>query len=124
MGSKHKQAAGRPDESGATLFVCVRQRNGEGASCAGRGSRALIEKMRAMLAAEAIPAVELTVRPCGCLGLCKQGPAAAVATGEARLAKKPPKARKGRRGVYTRVEGEDVRDMLRETLLQGAAPER
>ena len=101
-----------------TVFVCVRDRHGKGASCAGRGSRALVAGMRAILKAEHIGPDELAVRPCGCLGLCKQGPVVRAAKGEAALAKKPRKpGKKHGSEAAVRVEPEEVRELLREALL-------
>ncbi len=105
-------------DSPRTLFVCVRNRHGKGVSCAGRGSRALIHQMRGLLEAESIGPEELAVRPCGCLGLCKQGPVMLAAAGEAALHKKPHKpGKKHGPEVHTRVEPEEVREILREALL-------
>lgn len=107
----------RPASAPRTVFVCVRNRHGKGASCAGRGSRALLHEMRALLKAEDIGPEELAVRPCGCLGLCKQGPVMLAAAGEAALAKKPHKPGKHAPEAHTRVEPEEVREILREALL-------
>lgn len=102
-----------------TLFVCVRDRGGKGASCAGRGSRALVREMRGLLAAEDIGPEELAVRPCGCLGLCKQGPVTLAAAGEMALTKKPRKpGKKSKPEVHTRVEPKESREILREALLK------
>ncbi|RRA47926.1 (2Fe-2S) ferredoxin domain-containing protein [Acidipila sp. EB88] len=102
-----------------TLFVCVRDRNGKGASCAGSGARALLKDMQAILAGEGIAPSELLVRPCGCLGLCKQGPVLVAAAGAAALNRKPPKVKKGKKrlGVYTQVEPDEARLVLRDALL-------
>ena len=102
-----------------TLFVCVRDRHGKGASCAGRGARALLTDMRAALEAENIGPDELALRPCGCLGLCKQGPVMLFAAGEAALEKKPKKPGKKKRSpsVHTRVEPGELREILRDALL-------
>ncbi len=100
-----------------TLFVCVRNRHGKGASCAGRGALDLVRDARAMLAVEGIGPDELAVRPTGCLGLCKQGPVLLAAAGEVALAKKPRKPRKGSPGVHTLVAPEELREVVREALL-------
>ena len=99
-----------------TVFICVRDRHGKGASCAGRGARVLLENMRTILKSENICPDELAVRPCGCLGLCKQGPVMLAAAGEAALAK-PRKPRKHEPAVHSRVEPGEVREILREALL-------
>lgn len=105
------------DGAGRSLFVCVRDRNGKGASCAGAGAREQLAQMRQMLAAEAIGRDELNVRPCGCLGLCKRGPVMVLAGGPAAQVKQPPKPRKkSARGVYTGVEASELREILREAL--------
>ncbi len=72
--------------------------------------------MQAMLEQEAIAPEELTVRPCGCLGLCSRGPVMLGAAGKAAGAKKPPKAKKKRGNVYTRVEEGETRMILRSLL--------
>jgi hypothetical protein len=99
--------------------VCVRERDGKGASCAGRGARAMVDAMRGMLAAEGLEQ-ELRVQPCGCLGLCKQGPVVLTATGEAAIGNKPEKPKKSRKrkvqGLSVRVKAQSrqaVRDVLR-----------
>lgn len=94
-----------------TLFVCVRDRHGKGASCAGSGSLALLKKMRAMLECEGIAEKELLPRACGCLGLCKQGPVMVAGVG-----RKPPKVKKKGKGVFTRVDTDEARDVLRKVL--------
>ncbi len=95
-----------------TLFVCVRDRHGKGASCAGSGSRALLKEMRAMLQREGIAEEELLPRACGCLGLCKQGPVMVAGVG-----RKPPKVKKKGKGVFTRVAADEARDVLRAVLV-------
>ena len=102
-----------------TIFVCVRDRHGKGASCAGRGSRALLRTMRDALAAEDIGPDELTLRPCSCLGLCKQGPVLVAASGNAARERKPPKPGKKELSpsVHIHVEPDEVRELLREALL-------
>ena len=99
------------------VFVCVRNRHGKGASCAGRGSRDLVEQMRALLVGENIGPEELAVRPCGCLGLCKQGPVMLAVAGEAALCKHPRKPGKREAGVHTRVKPGGLREILRDALL-------
>ena len=104
------------------LFVCVRERDGKGASCAGSGARALLADMRSILADEGIGADELSLRPCGCLGLCKQGPVLVAAMGEAAREKKLPKLKKRLKKkisarVYTRVAQAEVRGVLRDAIL-------
>ncbi len=108
--AKHSQ------EDGKTVFVCVRERGKDGASCAGRGARQLLTDMRTMLDAEGISPEELAIRPCGCLGLCKKGPVLLAASGEAAQEKKPAKPKKKARGVYTKVRRGDTRGVLREVL--------
>ena len=100
------------------VFVCVRDRHGKGASCAGSGARALLTGMRGMLAAEGIGPDELAVKPCGCLGLCKQGPVLLAATGRAAQAKKPGKPGKKGKGLWKRVQPAEAREILREALLR------
>ena len=97
-----------------TVFVCVRDRHGKGASCAGSGARALLNDMRAALLAEEIGPEELSVKPCGCLGLCKQGPVMVAAAGADARAKKP---RKKQKNVWTKVAPEEIREVLREAML-------
>ncbi len=101
-----------------TVYVCVRDRNGKGKSCAGSGSRQLIQIMRDALERENIGAAELTIRPSGCIGPCKQGPVAVVAGPEWQGGKKAPKPGKDtdQRGVHTRLEAKDVRGLLRAAL--------
>ncbi len=112
----HRKKSGG-DGAGRSLYVCVRDRNGKGASCAGAGAREQLAQMREMLGAEAIGSDELNVRPCGCLGLCKRGPVMILASGTAAQAKQPRKpGKKGAHGVYTRVEGAELREILREAL--------
>ena len=98
------------------LFVCVRDRHGKGASCAGSGARALLSGMQNLLAAESIGKEELLLLPVGCLGLCKQGPVLVAAAGEAAAQKKPGKPGKHAPGVYTRVVEGEMREVLREAL--------
>ena len=122
MGFRKKKAAKELTSESATprtLFVCVRDRGGKGASCAGSGSRALLTEMRTILASEQIGDDELALRACGCLGLCKQGPVLVAATGEKALEKKPPKV-KGKKksaAVFTQVADAEVREVLRSALL-------
>ncbi len=97
-----------------TLFVCVRNRHGKGASCAGSGALVLLKGMRAMLAEEEIGPDELAVRPSGCLGLCKQGPVM-VAAG-ARVSKPSKPRKKQKKGVWRKVEPGEMREVLREAL--------
>ena len=92
-GKKQSRAA-QPKDGQRTLYVCVRDRNGKGASCAGSGARALLTDMQGILSAEQIGAEELRLRPVGCLGLCKKGPVLVAAIGPAAAEKKPPKPRK------------------------------
>ncbi len=104
-----------------TVFVCVRERGGKGASCAGRGSRVLLTEARSALEAEGIGPDELAIRACGCLGLCKQGTVMLLAAGEAALTKKPRKpGKKSASEVYTRVEPDELREILREALIKPA----
>ncbi len=100
-----------------TLYVCVRNRHGKGASCAGRGALDLLKDGRTALAAEGIGPDELTLRPVGCLGLCRQGPVMVAAVGVDARAKKPPKPRKRDPGTHVRVAPEELRELLREALL-------
>ena len=97
--------------------MCVRDRHGKGASCAGSGARALLTEMQSILRAEDIGKDELVLRPVGCLGLCKRGPVLVAARGEDAVAKKPGKAKKKARGVYTKVALDEARSVLREALL-------
>ena len=111
MDAKLKSRAEEPSAEARTLFVCVREKGGKGRSCAGSGSRALLQQMQGMLSNEGVPEGELRVRPCGCLGLCKQGPVMVVAEGAAAQERKPPKVKKAKAkkkvaGVYTRVDAE------------------
>ncbi len=115
--SKKKKDAGAQ----RTLYLCVRNRGGKGASCAGSGARALLTEMQTILRAEDIGKDELLLRPVGCLGLCKHGPVLLAASGKAALEKKPPKPGKKTPGVYTGVALEEARDVLREVLLPDAA---
>lgn len=122
MGSSKRTKKAQPavpsaDAQARTLFICVRDRNGKGASCAGSGARELFKNMRAMLAAEEIGADELTLRPCSCLGLCKQGPVLVAASGPVAREKKPPKPKKRARSVYTKVAQDEAREVLRAALL-------
>lgn len=72
-----------------------------------------------MLQAENISPEELAIRPCGCLGLCKQGPVMLAAAGEEALAKKPRKpGKKPAPGVHTRVESGELREILRDALIR------
>ena len=123
LGKKGKRAAEIPGESLRTLFVCVRDRNGKGASCAGSGARALLNQMQGILDAEAIGKDELLLRPAGCLGLCKRGPVLLAATGKAAQARKPKKPGKKAAGVYTKVRPDETREVLREVLC-GVSPAR
>ncbi len=116
MGKKGKRAAGLTTEGPRTLFVCVRDKNGKGSSCAGSGARAVLSEMQAILAAEAIGKDELLLRPVGCLGLCKRGPVLLAAAGKAAQEKKPHKPGKKAPGVYTRVRPGEARELLREVL--------
>ena len=120
MKSKHKDEGAAEAKPGAvpTVFICVRDRHGKGESCAGSGARTLLSGMQAMLKAEGIGKDELALRPCGCLGLCKQGPVLVTATGKAAEGKKPPKAKKlkGENALYCRVSAKDTRAILREAL--------
>ncbi len=104
-----------------TLFVCVRDRNGKGASCAGSGARALLSEMQRILDAEAIGKEEVLLRPVGCLGLCKHGPVLLAAVGKAAEARKPKKPGKKAPGVYTRMHPGEAREVLRATLC-GVSP--
>jgi (2Fe-2S) ferredoxin len=104
------------------LFVCVRDRGSKGESCAGSGARHLLKEMQAMLDREGIAPRELILRPCGCLGLCSQGPVMVSVPGEAAARKKPPKWKKAKRGdVYLRVEEREIRAILRSRLSKAAA---
>ncbi len=120
---KGKKAVSKkhPDgtEAGKTLYVCVRDRAGKSASCAGSGARALLSAMQGILKVEDIGQEELRVRPVGCLGLCKRGPVLLAIPGTVAAQKKPKKPGKKSRGVYTRVELKEARDVLREVLLAG-----
>ena len=107
-------------ETQRTLFLCVRDRRGKGASCAASGARALLTEMQSLLRAENIGKDELLLRPVGCLGLCKRGPVLVAASGKAALEKKPPKPGKKASGVYTKVALKEARDVLREVLLPPA----
>ena len=55
------------------------------------------------------------MKPCGCVGLCKQGPVMVAA--DARV-KKPPKPGKKQKDVWRRVEPEEMREVLREALFE------
>jgi NADH:ubiquinone oxidoreductase subunit E len=103
------------------IFVCVKDRGADGTSCAASGSRALITSMREALDRESIPSEELDVRPCGCLGLCSQGPVFAAVVGEGAAERKPAKLprkkkRRANAGAYVKVERDELRGILRETL--------
>ena len=120
MKSKHKDEGAAETKPGTvpTVFICVRDRHGKGESCAGSGARALLSGMQAMLKAEGIGKDELALRPCGCLGLCKQGPVLVAATGKAAEGKKPPKVKKlkGDHALHRRVSAKETRGILREAL--------
>ena len=121
MGKKRKRTAGMTIEGPRTLYVCVRDRNGKGPSCAGSGARALLSEMQGILAAEAVGKDELLLRPVGCLGLCKRGPVLLAAMGKTPQARKPKKPGKKSPGVYTKVRPDEAREVLREVLC-GASP--
>ncbi len=118
MGKKRKREAKVPTEGPRALYVCVRDRHGKGASCAGSGARALLGAMQGILTAEAIGKDELLLRPVGCLGLCKRGPVLLAAAGEAAQERKPRKPGKNAPGVYTRVTQDEAREVLREVLCE------
>lgn len=123
--SKGKKKRETLSSGGQTVFVCVRERGGKSASCAGSGARAVLSQIRAALGDEAIDPGELQVRPCGCLGLCKQGPVLMAASGIEAQQKKPRKPKKKQGGVYTEVHaGEDVRTILRDRLRTAAEAAR
>jgi (2Fe-2S) ferredoxin len=114
-----------PDADPRTLFVCLRNRHGKGASCAGRGAREMLEAMRSLLATEGLSETDLAVRPTGCLGLCKQGPVAVAAVGTAAAARKPKKVKKKQQKkatVFTRIDPADIRGVLQRSLAADAPP--
>ncbi len=116
------------EQTPRTVFVCVRDRHGKGRSCAGSGSRALVEDAQEILRSEEIGADELRIRPVGCLGLCDRGPVCAATAGTAALERKPPKIQKKRQNaqalVTLEVAPHELRSVLREALLQPAGTDR
>ncbi len=75
----------------------------------------MLKDMREALAEENIGPDELVIKPCGCLGLCKQGPVMVAA--DAGVMKPPKTGKKQRSGVWRKVEPEETREVLREALL-------
>ena len=55
------------------VFVCDRQKPKGAPCCLARGSRKLVEALRAEVAAQGL-ADRVQVTPCGSLGLCERGP--------------------------------------------------
>ena len=82
----------------------------------------MLDEMRAMLTAEGLTEQDLRLRPCGCLGLCKQGPVAVAASGSAAQSRKPPKAKKKRAGVFVRIRKRKIREVLRDALSETMPP--
>jgi predicted metal-binding protein len=119
------RAPGLAEETPRTLFVCVRDRNGKGRSCAGSGSRLLVEDAKAILLRENIGPEELRIRPVGCLGLCERGPVCVAVAGAGALERKPSKLKKKRRRdagalISIEVAPPELRGVLREALLRPA----
>lgn len=62
-----------------TLMVCIKHRPTCEASCAQRGSLALVEQLEALIAQRKLP---LRVHRFACLGLCELGPNVKVVGGD------------------------------------------
>jgi hypothetical protein len=76
----------------ATLFVCLKLRGSDEASCARRGGREILEQLRSEI--DQSGDARIAVRPSGCLKKCEKGPAIAafLHKNEQGLSKPPKKA--------------------------------
>jgi hypothetical protein len=110
------------------VFVCVMQNRHDGASCAEQGSLDLVDALCQEIAQIGNAAASIDVRPCGCLGICEQGPALLAVGGKAALDTKPPKGFLNRllcslRIQFTHARLEDAHRIVEE-LVNVAAESR